>query len=459
MPVYKDKNRNTWYCQFYYQDWTGKTKQKRKRGFSTQREAKEWEKKFSGSLSTSSDILFSELAKNYMEDLSNRLKPTTLETKRSIIEGKLLPYFGKRKICDIDELIIRRWQNELLSFRDEKGKFFSDTYLKTINNQLSAILNYAVIYYKLPQNPCRIVGSIGKSNANSMKIWTLDQFEQFIAYEKKSAGHLAFNILFWSGIREGELLALTREDFIQIDNDEYRLNIDKNFETVKGVSYILTPKTESSKRCITIPQFLYQEAIQYFNSLYEPEPDERLFYFTKSYLLNEIKRVAKTAGLDPIRIHDLRHSHASLLIEMGFNILMVSQRLGHEKVETTWQTYAHLYPDKEKLLAARLDTVKVRGITANLTIEDQLTTFMTQFQNHINEQPTLIDISSEEIILWNPRKKEKTIITPEEFKQTAHVDGGIDAELAAAEIFQAGYLELCGMVYCLASRGLPVKFL
>ncbi len=123
----------------------------------------------------------------------------------------------------------------------------------------------------------------------------------------KAAGRLAFNILFWPGIREGELLALTRNDFIRRGADEYRLNVNKNFEVVKGTRYILTPKTDSSNRCITIPQFLYYEAVQYFDSLYEPDPDERLFYFTKSYLLNEIKRVAKTAGLNHIRIHNLSY--------------------------------------------------------------------------------------------------------------------------------------------------------
>ena len=77
---------------------------------------------------------------------------------------------------------------------------------------------------------------------------------------------------------------------------------------------------------------------------------------------------------------------------------MVSQRLGHEKVETTWQTYAHLYPDKEKMLATRLDTVKVHDITANLTVEDQLVEFIAPFQSHLKEQPVLIDINNKEII-------------------------------------------------------------
>ena len=137
---------------------------------------------------------------------------------------------------------------------------------------------------------------------------------------------------------------------------------------------------------------------------------------------------------------------------MGFNILMVSQRLGHEKVETTWQTYAHLYPDKEKMLAAQLDTVKVQGITANLTIEDQLAEFMAQFQSHLKEQPALI-------VRWDPEKREKATVTAAEFEQEAQLDEGIEAGLASAEIFQTGYLELCGIVYFLASRGLPAKFL
>lgn len=261
------------------------------------------------------------------------------------------------------------------------------------------------------------------------------------------------------GSARGELLALTRNDFIRTGANEYRLNINKNYEVVRGTAYILTPKADSSIRCITIPLFLYYEAIQYFEALYEPDPNERLFYFTKSYLLNEIKRVAQAAGLPPIRVHDLRHSHASLLIEMGFNILMVSRRLGHEKVETTWQTYAHLYPDKEKMLAAQLDTVKVRGITANVTIEDQLTEFMSQFQNRVNQQPALIDISGKrQIIRWDPRRKEKTFVSVEEFEK-AQADHRIDADLATAEIFQAGYLELGDTVYCLVGRSLPTKFL
>lgn len=437
----------------------GETKQKRKRGFKREKDAKEWERNFLNTLQKGSDIMFPALVENYFQDLSTRLKPTTMETKRSLFDTKVTPFFKGFKTCDIEAITIRRWQNELLNYRDEKGEPYSDTYLRTINNQLSAILNYATIYYNLESNPCKQVGTIGKSNAESMQIWTLDQFERFIECENKHAGHLAFNVFFWSGIREGELLALTIEDFLFDGVDEYKLNIDKNFEVVRGKEYLLTPKTDSSKRCISIPKFLYDEAMLYYASLYEPDPKSRLFYFTKHYLLSEIKRVAKLADLEPIRVHDLRHSHASLLIEMGFNILMVSQRLGHEKVETTWRTYAHLYPDKEKMLATQLDTVKIHGISGNVSVEERLLNFLHQFQGHMQEQPTRIDIGSEEIYRWNPGTREKSLISQEEFENEVELAEDMEANLAVAEIFQAGYLEICGVVYCLASRGLPMKYL
>lgn len=142
---------------------------------------------------------------------------------------------------------------------------------------------------------------------------------------------------------------------------------------------------------------------------------------------------------------------------MEFYILMVSQRLGHDKVETTWRTYAHLYPDKEKMLATQLDIVKIHGIAGNLSVEEQLLKFMQQFQRHVQEQPALIDISQEEIYRWDPETKEKVLVTQEEFENEAELNENIEAALAVTEIFQDGYLEICGMVYCLASRGLPMK--
>lgn len=457
MPSYKDEKRNTWYCQFYYKDWTNTKRQKRKRGFARKKDADAWEKNFLDELEKSSDIPFPALVENYLADLSTRLKPTTMETKENIITTKVLPFFKNYKTNEITSLIVRKWQNELIKYRNDKGEPYAETYLRTIHNQLSAILNYAVNYYNLDKNPCRQAGAIGKSKASAMKIWTLDEYEEFISYENKPASKLAFDILYWSGCREGELLALTKNNFI-VNGDEYKLDISGNYQVVKGKEYILSPKHESY-RCISIPKFLYDEMMEYTNSLYDYRPDDRIFYFTKSHVNTEMAAVCKASGITKIRPHDLRHSHASLLIEMGFNILIISQRLGHENVQTTWETYAHLYPDKEKLLATQLDVVKIQGLSQNISAEQQLLSLLEQFQKSLPMLPAKVDIDNEEIICWNPEIKQKTIVTRDEFEEFAEVSTDIEGAMAVAEIFKAGFMEICGLVYCLSSRGLPARYL
>ncbi|MCD8217167.1 MAG: site-specific integrase [Clostridiales bacterium] len=360
MPAYKYtlKNGKTkWYANFYYTDWTGERKHICKRGFDTQREAKAYERSFMDQEKNTSDILFSSLVENYMEDMEHRLKPTTMENKRNIIDGKLLPYFSRLKVCEIDTIKVRKWQNELISFRDENGKPYSQTYLKTVHNQLSAIMNYAVKHYGLASNPCAAAGSIGRSHAGEMSIWTQEEYELFAKQIKKSAMRLAFDTLFYTGVRSGELLALTPADILP----DKRLDINKNFAKVKGEELFLTPKTPKSIRKISIPDFLYDDLQKYISSIYGIQPGDRIFYFTKSALEHDIKRYAKEAGLNEIRLHDLRHSHASMLIEMGFSPLEISERLGHESVKTTLDTYSHLYPDKDQKLADALNKLRRPG--------------------------------------------------------------------------------------------------
>ncbi len=358
MPTYKytlkDGKTTLWYTAFNYTDWTGKKKHTCKRGFKTQREAKEYERSFLDQQKDNSDILFSSLVKNYLEDMSHRLKPTTIENKTHIIETKLLPYFATLKICDINTIKIRRWQNELIGYRDENGKPYSQTYLKTVNNQLSAILNYAVSHYGLRQNPCHNAGSIGKSHAEQMNFWTQEQYEKFSKGINKSAVKLAFDMLFYTGMREGELLALTPADILP----DMRISINKNYAKVRGEELFLSPKTNKSKRKIAIPEFLYSDIREYLSKLYGITDKDRIFYFTKSTLDKEIKRISKKVGLKQIRVHDLRHSHVSMLINMGFDIKEISERLGHESVKTTWDTYAHLYPDTDKKLAGELNKLR-----------------------------------------------------------------------------------------------------
>lgn len=456
MPAWKDekvKGSNKWCASFYYNDWLGNKKRKTKRGFLRKKDAEEWERHFLSKFAKTPDIPFISLCENYFEDMENdKLKITTLTSKRERVDKNLIPYFKDKPINQLEPLDVLKWQEYI----KERGKEYSEdgyspTYLNTINNDLTSIMNYAVRFYKLPSNPCSTAGSMGKSTAGEMNIWTLDEYEHWIAFENKPATHLAFNILFWSGCREGECLALTPLDFLP----DYKLRIDKNYATVKGQEYIMPPKTPESVRDIAIPKFLYDEAQEYIASLYHIEPDERIFYFTKSHLQIEMKRVTKLARSEKIRIHDLRHSHASMLIAMGFDILEVSKRLGHKSVKITWDTYSHLYPDKDNQIAYGLDEVKLNGISSNATAEKQMLELLTELKKSI---PQNNNCKNDNIILYNPVTKEKEVISREQFYEDVSSTGH-PTEIFV-EMMDQGYYELAtNAVYCFGSRGLPIKYI
>lgn len=224
---------------------------------------------------------------------------------------------------------------------------------------MSAIMNYAVKYYKLRSNPCLAADAIGKSSADEMRIWTREQFDYFLTFEKKSAYRMAFSLMFYGGLRSAEVLAITPADILS----DCSISINKNFVVVQGEQYFQTTKTEKSKRIVNIPQSLYKELQDYVSSM-AIEPDERIFYFQKSGMRSEFKRVTVKSGLPEIRIHDFRHSHANMLIDMKFSIKEISDRLGHESPKTTWKVYAHLYPGKDRKLADALNEVRATNDNA-----------------------------------------------------------------------------------------------
>ena len=290
---------------------------------------------------------FEDFWKMYCADMETRLREHTMRTKKYIVELKILPYFGNKRVNDITAADIRQWHNELIKMG------YSPTYLKTINNQLSAIFNYAVRYYDLKSNPCAKAGSMGKSKAEEMDFWTGEEFRKFIdSVMNKRLSYMAFMTLYWTGMRMGELLALNPKD---VDLEKRTISITKSYQRLGKKDVITPPKTPKSKRVITIPEFLAADIKDYMDSLYDSQEDDRLFPITKYYLEHEMQRGIKESGVKRIRVHDLRHSHASMLVELGFSPLEIANRLGHEKVETTLNTYAHLYPNKQTKLAERLD--------------------------------------------------------------------------------------------------------
>ena len=307
MPVFKNEDNGTWYVMARYVNWKGERKQKCKRGFATKKEAQEWERMFQLQNSSDLDMSFEAFTELYIRDVKNRLKENTWLTKEHIIRTKILPFFGKLKISEISTKEIITWQNEMLAYRDEKKKPYSQTYLKTLHNQLSAIFNHAVRYYELRSNPAAKVGNMGSEEHREMLFWTKEEYKKF-AFEMmdKPVSFYAFEMLYWCGIREGELLALTPADF---DFGKETVTINKSYQRLHGEDVITTPKTKKSNRTIKMPHFLCEEMQEYLGMLYGLKKKDRIFTVTKSYLHHEMDRGAKAAGVKRIRIHDLRHPY------------------------------------------------------------------------------------------------------------------------------------------------------
>ena len=358
MAAFKNKDNGTWYVQFRYTDWKGERQQKLKRGFATKREALEWEREFLMEKQADVNMTFESFVALYEKDIKPKLKLNTWLTKESIIKKKILPYFANRKLSEITAKDIIRWQNEIRELRDCHGKPLSKTYLKTVHNQLSAIFNHAARFYGLNINPARQAGNMGAEERKEMLFWTREEYTRFSeAMMDKPLSFYAFEVLYWCGVREGELLALTPADF---DFDRETVTISKSYQRIGGRDIITDPKTPKSNRTIKMPEFLCEEMQDYIKPLYRIGKNDRLFEVAKSYLHHEMDRGAKTAGVKRIRIHDLRHSHISLLIEMGYSAVAIADRVGHESINITYN-YAHLFPSTQSDMADKLNQFRKDG--------------------------------------------------------------------------------------------------
>lgn len=359
MPTYKDPKTGLWFCKFYYTDYTGKKKQKKKMGFKLQREAKEWEYNFLQQKQGSTSMTMKNFTKIYLDDVGHRLKQTSTNAMKSRIDNYILPYFENTPVNEITPQMVRQWQNDISKSTVKRGSGkLKPTSLKLMDATLSGIFAYAEKYYNLPYNPCKKAGSIGSFKPEKVSFWTLNEFQQFINAipQKDVTSIVMFTTLFYTGMRISELLALTEED---IDFEKCTISITKNYHRINKKDVITPPKTPKSNRIITMPIFLANMLKEYMGHLYSLEPDERIFTDTNRTILNHLKKYAQLAELNPIKVHDLRHSHASMLIEMGFSPLMIADRLGHENVSTTLNRYSHLYPSKQNELAEKLENHKI----------------------------------------------------------------------------------------------------
>ena len=263
MSAYKDKAQGTWYVSFRYIDWTGKKTQKLKRGFKTKKEALNYEKEFIRKTAADMKMEMGSFIEVYFEDKRKELKENSIRNKQHMMNKHIVPYFGTRKMNEITPADVIQWQNTI----QEKG--YSKTYERMIQNQLNALFNHAQKIYNLKENPCKKVKRMGKSDADKLEFWTKEEYDRFITViDPGSEDYLIFEILFWTGIREGD------------DDDKIRLNQRKPSK-YKGLS-----RFGPEKNLQRINKFMKERPIFYKNLIQMKENFR--FYLRCFYCITKV---------------------------------------------------------------------------------------------------------------------------------------------------------------------------
>ena len=353
--AYREKDTKKWTAQWFETNVMGEKKKRRKRGFETKREALEFERSKKLSNERSMDMKLSDFIEIYFSDKQNDLKDRTIKNKRYMMQQHIVPYFGNQMMSEIKASQIIQWQNEI----QKKG--YSYSYLRMIQNQLTSLFTHAAKIYDLPVNPCKKVKRMGNSDSRSLNFWTLDEYKQFIqTMEPGTRYYLMFEMLFWTGCRIGELLAITKAD---INFEKNQLSINKTYYRTGMQDIITEPKTKQSFRTIEIPEFLKEEIKEFVDGHYGMPDTERLFPVVQEAVQHKMKRQIELAGVKKIRVHDIMHSHVAYLIEKGVEPLLIRDRLGHKDIRITLNTYGHLYPNQQRKIANLLDNENGNAVT------------------------------------------------------------------------------------------------
>lgn len=358
--VYLDKVRGTWYTKVSLGfDDRGKRVTKTKRGFTTQKEAKKWHDEFRANhsktaLSKNSTISFEKFVNDYyLPDYKGRVRKRTFD--QAMGKMKRLEVLYHKKLVELTPPLIQKWHNDLLS------ENLTNNYIRSLHQILQQILDLAVKLGMLDVNVARTVGNVRKAKAR-VDFWTKEEFERFIAtFDRKETLELlkftAIWFLFLTGLRLGELMALKWTD---IDFEEGTVKVDKSmYYKSKKEWYITDTKTNSSHRLL----YLDKATLEYLKNwqLEQKRIGKIDFIFSfdslpfgTTFLKKAIDTHSEYAKIKRIRVHDLRHSHASLMLQLGMNDLEMQNRLGHGDIRTTLGTYSHLRMNAMKDVADRL---------------------------------------------------------------------------------------------------------
>lgn len=282
-------------------------------------------------------------------------KPATIICRESIITSRILPFFKDIEINKITQDTISQWHS---CFYDNNGMpIFKDTYLRNLHSRLSAVLNYAVKCGWIKSNPASSC-SIGTKNAEERPVWSLDEYKIFReSIEDEPDAYYAFETLYFTGLRRGELLALEIRD---VDFNKNIISVTKSLQVLERKEVITSPKTKMSVRRVRINSKLADELKEYIQCRPNAKPTDRLFQLSKYNLRYALDKGIKRTGLNPITIHCFRHSHITNLIADGYSPSDIAKRVGHESIYITLH-YSHAFKNVENDIAKSLDA-QMEGI-------------------------------------------------------------------------------------------------
>ena len=348
MPAYQNKRTKKWQFRVYAEDSFGNKRQYERSGFKTKKDAQNAEIEFLlSNKETTEYITFKELWESYNDHIYIKLKPQSYRSVASRFTSYIIPYFGEYRIDKITTRLYTKWQREL----EEKG--FKFKYNSNLHGAMVSILNYGIKFYNLTENIASKTGNFTRKRELTKKVdfWTLAEYLKFISVVDDQIYQASFETLYYTGLRQGEALALTWKDFY---NNKLDVNKTISKEQVNGQYCITDPKTRKSIRIIKIDDTLNQtllDLLDYFQTFEGFNTDWYIFGGIEPIAPTTIGRkkelYCKLANVKKIRIHDFRHSHASLLLSKGVPITVISQRLGHSDINMTLNTYSHMMPNDE----------------------------------------------------------------------------------------------------------------
>lgn len=372
MPSYeKSKSSGLWSVRFReVSPQDGKTTNKRLSGFKTKKEAQYGYEDYVAAKKAAaeqapiteeptpqqdpSDVLFADLFAEYLHYKKPRVKETSYYDIEKKLTLRVLPFFAERKMKDISPLTIMEWQNTLSAY--------SYAYRKDLMTHLVSFYNYAERYHDIKNVAKRAEKPRNLEAKKEMLFWTPEEFAAAIATVEQEGYAMLFRFLFLTGCRKGEALAVTWKD---IDLDKGTVNVCKSVSNKVregGKWYaITTPKNVGSNRTVCLPAF-FCDMLRAYKEEQNTEDTAFVFGgedpFPHITIDRRFHQAADAAGVKRIRIHDLRHSCASLLIHKGVSIVAVSRHLGHSSVKQTLDTYSHMMPDDQTMILRSLSELK-----------------------------------------------------------------------------------------------------